>query len=59
MHTRACTFLPTVYFIVHTICRLTIYGYWNEGGIVNIVSMLICICNITQHFQCCRSVWAK
>jgi CobN/Magnesium Chelatase len=26
-------------------CRLTIYGYWNEGGVDNIVSMLLYICN--------------
>jgi hypothetical protein len=25
--------------------RLTIYGYWNEGGVDNIVSMLLYICN--------------
>jgi magnesium chelatase subunit H len=25
-------------------CRLTVYGYWNEGGLQNVVSMLVYIC---------------
>lgn len=26
-------------------CRLTVYGYWNEGGKGNVVAMLLYICN--------------
>lgn len=37
--------LPTLQGDSAPVCRLTVYGYWNEGGKGNVVAMLLYICN--------------
>ena len=36
-----------MYWLKHWmyVCRLTVYGYWNEGGVENVTSMLLHLCN--------------